>query len=312
MDTVTVLRDLWRIRVAVLCVWLLALLAGTAVLYKISFPPQLQTRKYDVGIATTSILIDTPSSQVVDVAPKGSDSLGVRANLIASLMVDGDVEALIARTAGLNPNDLVGIVTSAQAQGPVAKPKDPRAPVLTTRVLTDNDGLELPLIQIEAQAANAAAAAKLASAAVSGLRDYLDSKAAAQRIPDAQRLQVTGLGVMQARTAARGPKDIFALAAVLFVFGFGCASILGVKALVRAWRAAVASEGPGDDEPARTGDQEHADDAATWGIPARHPAVGDRWDVSWQTPPTRPSLVVARPPREKSSDDDDEPEARSA
>ena len=50
---------------------------------------QLKYSGYLVGVATTRVLIDTPSSQVVDVSPKGSDTLGVRANLIASLMVDG-------------------------------------------------------------------------------------------------------------------------------------------------------------------------------------------------------------------------------
>src|SRR5262245_43707122 len=109
MDTVTILRDLWRHRLLVAGVYLLAVLAGVAVLYKISFPPKLEGRKYDVGVAQARILLDTPSSQVVDVAAKGSDSLGVRANLIASLMVDGNVEAAIARRAGLQPDTLIGM-----------------------------------------------------------------------------------------------------------------------------------------------------------------------------------------------------------
>ena len=100
MDTVTILRDLWRLRRAVVIVALLALITGTAVLYKISFPPELEGRRYEVGVATARILVDTPSSQVVEVAPKGSDSLGVRANLLASLMVDGVVKSAIAQSRG--------------------------------------------------------------------------------------------------------------------------------------------------------------------------------------------------------------------
>jgi hypothetical protein len=309
MDTVTILRDLWRARAVVLCVWLVALLAGTAVLYKISWPLELETRKYAVGVATTSILIDTPSSQVVEIAPKGSDTLGVRANLIASLMIDGTVKATIARNAGLDPDDLVGISTSAQDSGATAGPVSRRAPVLTTRVVTDNDGSELPIIQVEAQASDARAAERLAGAAVVGLRAYLDSKAAAQQIPNAKRLQVTGLGQAQARTAARGPKDFLAVAAVLFVFGLGCASLLTVRALVRGWRAAAAQErGPDDDLP---GDDMHAEEEEF----AESVAGEDRdcWgDESWLTPPPRPSLVVARPSQGRSQDADDEPEARSA
>jgi hypothetical protein len=289
MDTVTILRDLWRFRLLVLGVWFLALLAGTAVLYKISWPLDLETRKYEVGVATTSILVDTPSSQVVEVAPKGSDSLGVRANLIASLMVDGTVKASIARNAGLKPEELVGISTTAGAPDQPVAPHARNAPVLTTRVVTDNDGSELPIIQIEAQARDAEAAARLASAAISGLRDYLDSKAAIQRIPNAQRLQVTGLGQSQARSATRGPKDFFAVAAVLFVFALGCAAVLALNALVRGWRDADAQERgdePAAAEPDRTihvvqPDEDEIEEALA--------AVGE---PTWVTPPPV-ALVVS-------------------
>jgi hypothetical protein len=287
MDTVTILRDLWRARWVVLVVWLVALLAGTAVLYKISWPFTLETRKYEVGVATTSILIDTPSSQVVEIAPKGSDTLGVRANLIASLMVDGTLKATIARNAGLDPDDLVGISSTAVAQGAVPEAHDRHAPVLTTRVVTDNDGSELPIIQIEAQAGDATAAARLASAALGGLKEYLDSKAAAQRITNAERLQVSGLGASQAQTVARGPKDAFGLAAVIFVFGFGCAGILAALALARAWRTAT--------------EREHGRPSPTPPPVDLRPDVvdgdsrEDRSGETWASPPWRPSLVVSRP-----------------
>jgi hypothetical protein len=287
MDTVTILRALWRRRFLVLGVYVIALLAGTAVMYKISPPFKLESRKYEVGVATTSILIDTPSSQVVEIAPKGSDTLGVRANLLASLMVDGVVKAEIARTAGLDPEKLVGISTSVEGSS-ASQPTDRHAPVLTTRVVTDNDGSELPIIQVEAQAANAATAARLANAAIVGLREYLDSKAAAQRIPNVQRLQVTSLGVPQARTSARGPKDVFALAAVLFVFGLGCACILSVSALMRGWRAAAAEE----DDNRTGGDRRPGPWAVADPAEAARTAVGD----SWLSAPQRPSLVVAQPP----------------
>ncbi|HWI74482.1 MAG TPA: hypothetical protein VNT55_21155, partial [Baekduia sp.] len=88
-----------------------SVLAGFLVVYKPSLP--LESRKYDVGIATARILVDTPESQVVDVSPKGSDTLGIRANLLANLMVDGVVKAAIAKRAGLNPNQFYGVAESA-------------------------------------------------------------------------------------------------------------------------------------------------------------------------------------------------------
>ena len=85
MDTITILRELVRLRRLVIGVAVFAVLVGAMVMFKL---PDLTPRRYDVGYATAQILVDTPSSQVVDVSPKGSDTLGLRANLLASLIVD--------------------------------------------------------------------------------------------------------------------------------------------------------------------------------------------------------------------------------
>jgi hypothetical protein len=299
MDTVTILRDLWRLRVVVIAVGLLAVLAGTAMVYKISFPPKFESRKYEVGLATARILVDTPSSQVVEVAPKGSESLGVRASLLASLMVDGVVEEAIAKRAGLAPNKLVGVTETATEPAPVSKPPSPSASVLTTRVVTNTGGDQLPIIEIEAQAPTQAGASRLAAAATSGLRDYLNSKAALQRIPNADRLQVTGLGAPVASKVGRGPSNTIAVVVVLFTFILGCAGMLVVLALVRAWRAATMRERRGGDvmlfddvapEPADGGPVRPADDL-------------DDWLAS------SPTALVGSPPAELW---DDEPQAKSA
>ena len=73
-------------------------------------------------------------------------------------------------------------------------------------------------------------------------REYLDSKAAAEQVPDAERLRVSGLGTPQARAAARGPRTVFALGATFFVFIAGCGALLAGLALVRGWRVAAAVE----------------------------------------------------------------------
>lgn len=244
MDTVTILRELWRLRLVVCGVSLLALLAGTAVLYKVSFPPKLETRQHEVGLATMRILVDTPSSQVVEIAPKGSDSLGVRANIIASLMVDGVVKTAIAKRAGLPPEKLVGITEVATEPAPVSKPPGPRSFVLTTRVQMNAAGEQMPIIEVDAQAPDRAAAARLSAAAVAGLSAYLDSTAALQQVKDANRLKVTGFGAPQAETVVRGPSKIVAVLAAIFAFVLGCASVLGFFGVAHAWRAASARERP--------------------------------------------------------------------
>jgi hypothetical protein len=294
LDTVTILRDLWRLRSAVVMVALLALIAGTAVIYKVSVPADLESRRYEVGIATARILVDTPSSQVVEVAPKGSDSLGVRANLLASLMVDGVVKAAIAQRAGLPPRKLIGITEAATEPSPVAKPPSPRDFVLTTRVVTNAGGDQLPIIEVDAQAPDRAGAARLGAAAIAGLRDYLDSKAARQRIADANRLHVTGLGAPQATTEARGPSTTLAIVLAFVIFAFGCVSILAILALVRSWRAASSRE-------------ELEDEAAT-ADSALHP-VDDPIDDWFDAQPRR--ALSAPPSAGAAPREHDQPRAKS-
>jgi hypothetical protein len=234
---VRVLRDLWRLRVFVALVAMVAIVAAILTTCRVALPGKIESRQYQVGVATTRVLVDTPSSQVVAVSPKGSDTLGVRATLMASLMVDGVIKDLIARRAGLSSEELVGIAKDAEdGVEPVETPPGHDANVLRTSVLQDTEGKQLPIIQIETQAVDAPHAAKLADAAVEGLRDYLATQAAKQQVPDAHRLRVNGLGAAQAGEVTRGPGVVLGLVAGLFVFAFGCALLLGVIALVRNLR----------------------------------------------------------------------------
>ena len=235
MQIVTILRELLRLRLLVLLTGIVAAIAAANVAYEIS-PSSVESRKYSVGIATARILVDTPDSQVVEVAPEGSDVTGVRANLLANLMVEGEIKTVIAERAGLRPAQLEGISKTALTSGG-AMPPDPRGYVLSTDVLSSQDGERLPIIEIEAQAPDAEKAAELADAAITGLHDHLDSKAAEEQVSDAHRLQLNPLGAPQARDVVRGPGLMMAIVAGTFVFLAGCAAILAFFALVRAWRA---------------------------------------------------------------------------
>ncbi len=288
------LRDLWRFRLYVLGVSVLAVLAGLTVMYKVSLPPKFESRAYDVGVATAHILVDTPRSQLVEVAPTGVGTLGMNTELLASLMIDGLIKSDIAHRAGLQPDQIVGVtdaatVPSAAGPSPVSAPSGPRAFVLTTQVMTDIAGDNLPIIEISAQAPNRNAALRLADAAIAGLGDYLVAKAAQERVPKSDRLQVTGLGQPQATTETHGPSDVIAIVAVILVFGFGCACILAVQALVRGWRAASARELLGDGELAR---EQTDDEPSDWEVrPASDELLGAAG------PTVRPEWTSNRPPR---------------
>ena len=241
-----------------------ALLAGMLVTYHMSFPPK--SRSYDVGVATAQVLVDTPRSQVVGassaVTPQGGQALGTlgtQANLLADLMVVGTIKADIAQRAGLTPNRLIGIsaaVTvpsaSGSALGPssVSVPSGPKVFALTTQILTDNGGTTtLPIIEIDAYAPDRDQAVRLASAAVAGVQAFVSSKAADQRIPNADRLSIVSLGVSQATSQTRGPSPLMGIVVALGVLLLGCVSILWILAVIRGWRSASKRERLGFGEP---------------------------------------------------------------
>lgn len=248
MSTAKKLQELWRHRRYVAGVCVAAVLAGMLVSYHMSFPPK--SRSYTVGVATAQVLVDTQRSQVVGassaVTPEGGQVLGMlatQANLLADLMVEGSIKADIAQRAGLKPNQLVGVssavtVPSASTAGAssVSVPSGPNVYALTTQILSDNAGsTTLPLIEIDAYAPDRDKAVRLASAAVAGLQSFVSSKAANDRIPDADRLSILSLGVSQATTQTNGPSPLMGIVVALGVLLLGCVSILWVLGLVRGW-----------------------------------------------------------------------------
>jgi hypothetical protein len=243
MDAVTILREFWRCRLAVGVAAVVAILVGFALTYTVSLPPK--SRKYEVGIASSRILVDTPNSQVVTVEPRGLDTLGARARVLANVMTEGEIKTIIAGDAGLNPSELHAGVESAGVLPAdlSAAAGNQGAYLLTARPATDPDNDPLPIVEIEAQAPDSAAAARLADAAVAGLHGYLASKATNENVPDARRLRVTGLGAPQVRQDIRGPKRVVAVGVAVFVFLCGCLGIFVLSMLAPGWRLSTLAPG---------------------------------------------------------------------
>jgi hypothetical protein len=226
------------------------------------------SQSYDIGMATAQVLVDTPQSQVVgeasSVSPGGGlalQTLGVQATMLAGLMVEGTIKTDIAQRAGLNPSQLIGIspavtVPSASGSASASSPSPPSVPsgpnvfALTTQILTDSAGQNtLPIIEITAQAPDQSKAVRLAGAAVAGLQAFVSSNAVDERIPNADRLRITSLGVSAATTQSQGPSPFIGLLVALGVLLLGCASILWVRALIRGWGGASEVERLGFGEP---------------------------------------------------------------
>jgi hypothetical protein len=282
MEFVAMLRVLWRYRLLVGIAALLALLAGLSVAYRIGFPPKLESRQYSVGIGSVTALVDTPSSQIVDLGPDtGADigTLSARASLLASLMTSSPIKDEIASRAGVAPDQLIAVSPGAGSPGAAASSGDaggsisatnPKANILTAKVPSLESG-EIPIIAVSTQAPDAAAAARLANESIAVLKAHLQTVAGQDQVPDARRVVVRQLGQAKSTTESRGPARTMALLVALLIFCVGCATILGISALVRGWRRAAEMDPEADEESYAPGAQPE-DDA--WFGPRELPRTG--------------------------------------
>ncbi len=203
-------------------------------------------RGYTVERAATDILVDTPRSQAVDVGSRGDeaaavpqiDTLATRARLLGNLMASGSIERAVARRAGVEPERLIVVPppdTDAAATSAgipdSAETTKPEAIVLT--VTTDST---LPILHVVAQAPQAVTAERLASGAVAELKAYLGTVAATDEIPEAQRLNVSEIGVQRAVSVGRGPGPLAAIAVGLMILVAGCAALVMLPRWVRERR----------------------------------------------------------------------------
>ena len=227
----------------------LALVIGVVTAYRVSIgiPPELESRAYEVGIASAAMLVDSPNSQVVDLsggqAPADVPSLLGRAQLLASLIVTSPLKERIARRAGVDAASMSASVLGAapisiDATSPFTPETDgPRATILTVSL-----SAELPIIDVDAQASTAAAAARMSTAAVEELGAYLNDVASRENVSGARRLVVRPLGQARSATAARGPGRTFALIAAVGFLVVWCAGIVIGSAMGREWRQAEAED----------------------------------------------------------------------
>lgn len=252
MGMIAPLRRLWRLRSLVAVAGVVALLVGLSVAYRIHPPFSLQSRQYHVGIASAQALVDTPSSQIVDLgggatATADIATLSARASLLASLMATSPMKDEIARSVGVAPNRLIAVPPASAVPGATTTPtapvgstvslKDPRANILKTSIPELQSG-QIPIIAIDTQAPDPRTAARLADEAIVVLQRHLASVAGLDNVPLRHRVVIRELGPAQASAQSRGPGKKLAIIAFLFVFVAGCGAILGLMALIGGWRQA--------------------------------------------------------------------------
>jgi hypothetical protein len=243
MEAIIILRRLWARRFVVAAFFLIACLVGVSMSFHLS-TKGLGSKQYEVGMAMTRILVDTPDSEVIDVNPYGIDDIGGRAQILANLMTSPAVETLIARNAGISPSQLVastppvsGPAVPSQMSQTIAKSTNP-ANTYSLTLFTS----ALPIIQVESQAPTAAAAARLANGAYAGLRQYLARVATNERVPERRQLVISPLGSAQSATVTAGTGKAIGIVVGLVVFVIFCVLLLVIEGMIRGWRVAAADQ----------------------------------------------------------------------
>src|SRR3954454_20535400 len=184
------MRKLWRLKLRVAVSLVLALLASLWSVQKISLtPPSLSPRSLEMATAATHVLVDTPTSALLDLRQDtySVEGLKNRAVLLGNVIASSSVQAKIARRAHV-PGDLLRIQAPLTAQQS-SPPVDSENARHTSDILKSTDQFRVnikanptvPMIDLYAQAPTAKSAAALADASVDELKTYLAGLALTQR-----------------------------------------------------------------------------------------------------------------------------------
>src|SRR3954467_2188780 len=193
------MRSLWHLKAGVALSLALALFAGVWSVQKISLSsPHLTPRSLEMATAATHVLVDTPTSALIDLRQDtySVEGLKNRTVLLGNVIASSSVQDRIARRAHV-PAELLRIqapLTAEQSSPPV----DSENARHTSDILKSTDQFRVdiksnptvPMIDLYAQAPTAESAAALANASVDELKAYLASLAASQRTPPRSQIRI--------------------------------------------------------------------------------------------------------------------------
>jgi hypothetical protein len=227
-------------------------------------PPGVKARQITIGGATTHVMLDAPQSWILDPTAKSADYVGLskRADLLGDLLATPPDTALVGRLAGV-PADQIASVSRITANV-TAIMREPDLEQRANQILHSRQRYrlemqadpDLPILNIYAQAPSAAAAVRLADAAVQALQQQLRTLASQDGAGARDRVQIEQLGRARGGVINGGTGPQIAILTFLVVFALGCFVLLLAQRAVRGWRQesrARAGEDPASDArpPAR-------------------------------------------------------------
>lgn len=245
------LRRLWGLRSGVVVSLLAASIGALWSIQKITlFPPGLTARSLEMATASTRVVVDTPTSALVDLRQDtySLDGLRNRAVVLGNVIASTRVRQNIARRLDL-PIGTLRIqppLTREQSAPPVDSENARR----TSDILKSTDQYRLniqanptvPVLDIYAQSPTAESATVLVNAAVDELRAYLRQLSASERTPEKDQIQLIQLGRGRGTVINASVRWQLALLVFLVTFGICAATVTFVDRVRAGWRLAALAE----------------------------------------------------------------------
>jgi hypothetical protein len=247
MELAQILVSLWRRRIAVAAVIVVAAFVGLATAYHISvLPPKLSHRSIASGTAETHILVDSPRSSVADLN-RSFDPLVARAQVLSEVLTTAPVVNRIAQQMHVPASAITAVDDNSTLNVPTSE-VEPTASVRSNAItqeglhyrLTFRAEPEQPTVTIFASAPDANDAIRLANVAAKASADWVKATQDQQAVPDSRRTQMTQLGAATGGTVNSGASRILAALAFVAIVAIGCLLVLLVGNTLPAVRKANA------------------------------------------------------------------------
>jgi hypothetical protein len=217
-------------------------------------PPSIHKRHMAVSAAAAHVMIDAPSSLIVD-----QDQIDVllatyskRAELYGSMLQTPPLLDMVAQRAGVRADQIMAI--TRLTQGVQTAMREPDAEQRASQLAESNRPYrldieaepDLAMLHVYAQAPTVPKAQRLADASITSLQAYLAQRADQAGVDPDKRVRLVQLGA--ARGGVINGKTPIEIAVLTFfgTFGLVLGLLLGAQRARRGWIAA--GRGPEDDE----------------------------------------------------------------
>jgi len=258
---------------------LLAIVIGVSVAYRPSLSHGLEEKSLELGTASTTLVVDTERSAVLDLSGDLAP-LSERAQTYAAVGESNSVLDALARDIGLPAGTVVsdetlsGDQNADQRSDSIVKEGD----VYRVSISRVEDQ---PLLRVWTQAPTASAAMKLADGSGRALSSYVLRQQKEQNVPAGRRVTIRQIGTAQGGVINSGANLAAAVMGGLVTFVAICLLLLfgdRVRIDLRRMRSGAYSppppasrlvEVPGDTRRQRVG-------AEAWGADLDSDPVGDR------------------------------------